>query len=150
MNKKTKVCIHCGDEFNPNPKVKNQEYCSKQGCQRARRARWQREKMKGDPDYQEDKRRNEREWHKKHPGYYKEWRAGHPEYVERNRSLQQIRNTKLCKDKVIKMIAKLYLLDGRFYSRMGSTFKLIPQDNRLIAKLDSLTVKLIPVQRVMK
>lgn len=148
MSKETKTCIHCGNEFEPNPRVKNQEYCSKQKCQRARRARWQRQKMKDDLDYQEDKRRNEREWHKGHPGYYREWRSNHPEYVERNRELQQIRNAKRCKNGSIKMIAKLYSLSGRFYSRMGSTFKLIPEDNRLIAKLDSLTVKLIPVQGV--
>lgn len=145
MSKKMKTCIHCGDEFEPNPRVKNQGYCSNLECQRARRARCQRQKMRSDLDYQEDKRRNEQEWHKSHPGYYKEWRSKHPEYVERNKELQQIRNAKRCKNSVIKMIAKLYSLDGRFYSRRGSTFRLIPEDNRLIAKLDVLTVKLIPV-----
>jgi len=45
------ICIHCGKSIKPNPRVKNQRYCSEKACQRARRASWQRQKMANDPDY---------------------------------------------------------------------------------------------------
>ena len=42
-SKTMRGCIHCGRNFNP--RVKGQRYCSNKSCQRARRARWQRNKI---------------------------------------------------------------------------------------------------------
>ena len=137
-------CIHCGKSFNSDPRVKNQKYCSDRDCQRARRARWYREKMAKDPDYRDNKKRCQREWLARHPGYYGDYRARHPEYVERNRLLQIRRNAKRRKDRVGKLIAKIDASPGGLFSRKGELFKLIPQQGRLIAKIDSLVVKLIP------
>ena len=36
---------------NPNPRIKNQEYCGEKKCQRARKRKWQRRKMSSDQDY---------------------------------------------------------------------------------------------------
>ena len=44
------------------------------------------------------------------------------------------------------MIAKIDSLIKPYYSRKGAIFKLIPQNNSLIAKIDSLRVRLVPVQ----
>lgn len=140
------ICIHCGKSFSSNPRVKNQRYCSHRGCQRARRARWQREKMVNDPDYQDNQRRCQKEWLSTHSGYWRDYRAKHPEYVKRNRLLQIRRNAKRSKDRLVKMIAKMDELNP---SR-GKVFRLIPQGGRLIAKMDELIVKLIPVEGVMK
>ena len=140
------TCVHCGKEFSPNPRVKNQRYCGDRSCQKARRARWQKAKMTKDPDYTENQRLCWKDWLAHHPGYYRDYRALHPEYVERNRFLQARRNAKRRKDGLAKMIAKMDSLDRGFYSRRGELFKLIPQDGRLIAKMDSLIVKLVPVK----
>jgi len=142
------ICIHCGRSFRPNPRVKNQRYCNDEACQKARRASWQRQKMAADPDYRENKQRCQRQWHERHPIYYKEYRNKHPEYTQRNNALQQIRNLKRRNDKQGEMIAKLDSLIKPYYSRRGAMFRLMPQPSRLIAKLDSLTVKLIPYKEL--
>ncbi len=50
MNQKNR-CAKCGCLFRPNPRVKDQEYCNRSACQRARKRRWQRKRMATDPDY---------------------------------------------------------------------------------------------------
>jgi len=102
--------------------------------------------MATDADYRENKERCQRQWHESHPGYYRDYRNRHPEYRQRNNALQQIRNMRRHKDKGGKMIAKLDSLIKPYYSRRGAIFRLIPQPEQMIAKLDSLTVKLVPIQ----
>jgi len=46
-----KRCAHCGCPLDLNPRSKNQRYCGKQECQRARKRMWQKNKMATDPDY---------------------------------------------------------------------------------------------------
>jgi hypothetical protein len=138
------TCIHCGKNFIPNPRIKNQRYCSDIPCQRARRAKWAREKMAKDPDYRDNKRSSQEKWFKRHRGYYKKYRATHPEYVNRNRLLQLRRNSMRRKNKMSKMIAKIDALTGGLFSRKGELFKLIPQGYGMIAKMNSCVVKLIP------
>ena len=144
---KTKRCIHCGKNFDGNPRVKKQMYCNGSECQKARRARWQREKIGSDPDYRDNQKRCHKEWISQHPDYYRKYRAKHPEYTERNRVLQLRRNARQRKDVSVELIAKMDSLAG-LYSRYGETFRLIPQDGRLIAKMDSLIVKLVPMRRL--
>lgn len=139
-------CVHCFKEFKPNPRVKNQKYCGDKLCQKARRARWRRHKMATDTDYQENQKRCQNEWQKRNAGYWKNYRSEHPGYARRNNTLQQIRNARRRKDKQSKMIAKIDSLIKPYYSRKGAIFKLIPQNNSLIAKIDSLRVRLVPVQ----
>ncbi len=136
------VCIHCGKSFSLNPRVKNQGYCSYRECQKARRAKWQRKKMARDPDYRDNQRRCQKEWLSTHLGYWQDYRAKHPEYVKRNRLLQIRRNAKRRKDGLVKMIAKMDALNPW----KGKVFRLIPQGGGLIAKMDSLIVKLVPVK----
>ena len=45
------LCVYCGDLFAPSPRHKNQIACKKPQCQRAKKADWQRHKMKIDPVY---------------------------------------------------------------------------------------------------
>ncbi|MBU4343135.1 MAG: hypothetical protein KKG01_03695 [Candidatus Omnitrophica bacterium] len=142
------ICTHCGKGFKPNPRVKNQKYCNYENCQKARRNKWYREKLVKDRDYRDNQRRCQKDWLLLHPCYYKEYRAKHPRYVERNRVLQLRRNAKRGKDKVSRMIAKIDSLDKAFFSRKGELFKLIPQDERMIAKIDSFIVKLIPCKEL--
>lgn len=136
-------CTHCGKEFKP--RVNGQEYCSNKTCQRARRARWQRNKMSKDLDYKDNQRRCQKDWMQKHPDYWKQYRENHPEYVERNKILQVKRDAKRRNDRMGKFLAKMDVTAKGFYSRKGGLFKLIPQGNRLLAKMDVITVKLVAV-----
>lgn len=138
------ICVHCGKSFKSNPRVKNQRYCSEKDCQKARRARWQRLKMSNDPDYKENQQRCWKRWIRAHPGYYKDYRRRRPDYVRRNRVLQMMRDAKRGNDKVSKLLAKMDSLRMGLYSRKGELFRVIAQDDRLLAKMDSLVVKLIP------
>ena len=148
MSKKIGICAHCGMEFNPNPRIKKQRYCGNKACQRARRARWQRQKMVHDPDYRDNQRRCQRQWQERHQGYYRLYRDNHPKYTQRNRLLQVMRDIRRrkdpCKDKQSKMLAKMDSLLRPYYSRKGGIFRLVPQGAGMLAKMDSLVVKLIP------
>ena len=45
-------CAACGGLLEPRRNVPQQRYCSERACQRTRRRRWQRRKLKTDADYQ--------------------------------------------------------------------------------------------------
>ena len=55
-------CRHCHTIFLPNPRVKNQRYCHRPECQRARKALWQKQKMHQDLDYQTTHRESQKNW----------------------------------------------------------------------------------------
>lgn len=148
MSKKIDICAHCGREFNPNPRVKKQRYCGNKACQRARHAVWQRRKLVEDPDYRDNQRRCQRQWQEHSKRYYRLYRKNHPEYSRRNRFLQHIRNNRRRKGRPDEMIAKMDSLLKPYYSRKGSMFRLVPQGSGVIAKMDSLIVKLIPHKRL--
>lgn len=85
-------CSHCGDFFAPSPRHKDQRYCLKAACGRARKAAWKRQKLRTDPDYRLNHKMSDRKWSQSHPGYWGEYRRRHPDKAERNRLLQAIRN----------------------------------------------------------
>lgn len=88
----TRICACCGQPFEPRYQVPNQTYCSSPACQRARRQRWQREKMQNDPDYRENQRRSQRAWHDRNPDYWRYYRSTGPEGKDRNASRKQFAN----------------------------------------------------------
>jgi len=87
-------CIYCGDFFDSSPRHKNQPACKKTACQKAKKADWQRHKMKIDPVYNASQKISQKQWAKANPGYWKQYRKKNPEKAERNRILQTIRNRK--------------------------------------------------------
>ncbi|MEA2088062.1 MAG: hypothetical protein U9O91_08215 [Candidatus Caldatribacteriota bacterium] len=137
-------CVNCWNEFEVNPRVKNQMYCNDSACRKARRAVWQREKMAKDHDYRENQKRCQKDWIKMNQGYYKDYRQKNPEYATRNKLMQISRNAKRGKGKISGLIAKMDSL-GRINARRGEgLYRLVFQGQSLIAKMDSLIVKLIP------
>lgn len=78
----TRNCAHCGQPFQPRPQVPNQTYCSSAECQRARKLRWQQDKLRTDPDYRDNQRDAQRAWFARHPGYWRAYRAANPDAVE--------------------------------------------------------------------
>ena len=127
---------HCGRIFDPDPRVKNQCYCGDKDCQRARKRKWQKEKLAADPDYKANQRDCQREWHQRYPGYHKKYRRLHPAYCERNTLLQGYRNAKA------RMIAKMDEFKPAPF-KGPRAFYLLP----LIAKMDASPQKilLIPI-----
>ena len=71
---KTFKCRGCHRELPASPKVKEQNYCGRAECQRARRREWQRKKMATDPDYRENQRNSQRQWQEKNPDYWRNYR----------------------------------------------------------------------------
>ena len=71
----TRICANCGTPFQPRPQVPNQAYCSSPKCQRARKLRWQQDKLRSDPLYRESQRDAQRAWLGRHPGYWVTYRA---------------------------------------------------------------------------
>jgi hypothetical protein len=141
-------CCRCGGYFPPDPRQKNPRYCRKLGCQRARKAAWQRAKIRADPDYQADQKRCWQDWCKVHPAYWKEYRQQHPDQARRNRDLQRMRNTRrrsrgrddppgMKGSMIAKMDASAYLGTSSRATFSGQ-FWLVP----VIAKMDALKVNI--------
>jgi hypothetical protein len=86
------VCCSCEDLCERSVRHKNQRYCPKPGCQRARKAAWKRYKMRTDLDYRFNQRLSSQTWAKAHPDDWRAYRKRHLEKAERNRLLQVIRN----------------------------------------------------------
>jgi len=85
-------CAACGCLFEPRRNVPQQSYCSKRACQRTRRRRWQRQKLKTDADYRANQAAAQRRWRERHPAYWRDYRQRHPDATARNREQQRERN----------------------------------------------------------
>jgi len=83
-------CFHCATMFIP--RNLKQYCCSRPECKRARKANWQRIKMKTDPDYRTAQKLSNQKWADKNPDYWRTYREQNPEKALRNRMLQAIRN----------------------------------------------------------
>lgn len=145
MHKINEICVHCCCEFESNPRVPDQKYCNKKECRRVRRRIWQRKKMAEDPIYKENQQDCWKDWRERHPNYYKEYRKKHPEYTATNRALQKLRDIKRRKNGLDKLLVKMDSLGSRLHRHSGGMFRLIPKGRKLLAKMDSLTVELIPL-----
>ena len=139
------LCVYCGDLFDASPRHKNQIACKKTECQRAKKADWQRHKMKIDPIYNANQKISQKEWVRANPGYWKKYRKKNPEKAERNRILQAIRNRKArSTDLDAKMdtslIAKMDASKIDDFQTLGQ-FWMVP----LIAKMDALKVNIVKI-----
>ena len=94
---KTFKCQGCDQEKPSEPRQKgNQKYCGDRVCQRARKALWQKNKMKTDVAYRTRQHDCLQRWRNKQPldRYQNRYRQTHPEYVKENRRKQRLRNRK--------------------------------------------------------
>ena len=153
MNQKIR-CANpaCRRLFLPDPHVKNHRFCSKNDCQRFRKRQWQRQKMKNDSDYQDDKRAAQQSWVEQNRDYQRRYRDQHPEYVKRNRFLQRERDRRRRLRNLAKMDASNQISlvkPGSYYlisakedlAKMDSSSKqyvLIPNLYPFLAKMDSM------------
>ena len=121
----------CRRLFLPNPHVSNHRYCNRKDCQRVRKRCWQRQKMKNDPDYQDNQREAPQCWMEQNRDYWRRYRSQHPEYVTRNRLLQRERDRR----RRIGDLAKMDASEQISFVKPGSYY-LIPAKGNL-AKMDT-------------
>lgn len=69
------TCASCGRAFLARTQSPKQTYCSEPECQRERRRRWNRAKLKSDPDYRANQAAAHRAWHDRNPDYWKTYRG---------------------------------------------------------------------------
>ena len=139
------LCVYCGDFFDPSPRHKNQTACKNLRCRRAKKAAWQRYKMKTDPDYRFTQKMSQRQWVEAHPGYWREYRKRNPEKAKRNRLLQAIRNRRARSPQCLSesqstLIAKMDASKADNFEVLGQ-FWMVP----VIAKMDALKVNLLKI-----
>jgi len=144
--KMEKICISCKRIFIACPPIKNHQYCSSPECQKARKRKWQKEKLITDNDYKEHQAKAQKAWCSKNKGYWKEYRMRNPAYKERNRKKQRQRNLlrrlKPESAKIAKMDeqkAKNVITPGRYLLK--------PVCNQNIAKMDALIVEIGVISR---
>ncbi|MBT6338564.1 MAG: hypothetical protein HOJ48_04640 [Desulfobacula sp.] len=90
-------CPGCDSFFVPRNKL--QIFCTDPDCQRIRKALWQKQKLACDPEYKKDQKLANQKWLQNTPDYWPGYRLRNPKKVDRNRSLQKIRNCKSQKNK---------------------------------------------------
>ncbi len=137
-------CAACDDLFTPRRNVPDQKYCSKPECQRERRRRWQRQKLKEDPDYRANQAAAQRRWRERHPEYWRRYRQSHPAYTERNRDQQRQRNARrkpVATSPSPPAIAKMDECEAQTVIASG-TYRLIPVCGQNIAKMDAYLVEM--------
>ena len=139
------VCVYCGDFFDPSPRHKNQTACKKIKCQRAKKAAWQRHKLKTDPVYAANQKSSQQQWLKANPEYWKQYRKKNPEKAERNRIAQAMRNRKARSSPDATKMAELLI--AKMDASKSDSFKILGQFWLLpvIAKMDALKVNIIKI-----
>jgi len=133
-----KTCLCCKKPFHPHPAVPHQQYCSDPECQKARKRKWQREKLANDRDYRANQAEAQKQWRSRNKDYWKKYRERHPAYTERNREDQRERNRRRRSGGEI---AKMDELKGETLIPSGR-YRLVPLCNMGIAKMDELIVEL--------
>ena len=69
------TCASCGRAFPVRPQSPKQTYCGALECQRERRRRWNRVKLRTDPDYRANQAAAQRAWHARNPEYWQTYRG---------------------------------------------------------------------------
>ena len=139
-------CCHCGVFFKRSPRHKDQDYCLKPDCRRARKAAWKRERMRTDEEFRLNHCLSNQKWARANPGYWKAYRLDHPEKAERNRQLQIIRNRKRNSGRkagdsaIDRVIAKVDASRANKFNPLGQYY-VIP----VIAKVDALKVRIYEI-----
>lgn len=133
-----KTCLCCRKPFGRHPAVPLQQYCGDPECQKARKRKWQQEKLSKDSDYRVNQAEAQKQWCNRNKGYWREYRRKNPAYTEKNRIGQRERNRRRQSGswiaKMDEQKRKTLIPSGRY--------RLVPFCNQGIAKMDELIVEL--------
>ena len=132
-------CPSCDSFFVPRNKL--QIFCTGSDCQRARKALWQKQKLACDPEYKKDQKLANQKWLQNTPDYWPGYRQKNPKKVDRNRSLQKVRNCKSQKNKAHAKASKtigIAKMDSSKSSSQGllGQYWLVP----IVAKMDPVKI----------
>ena len=132
-------CLHCGTFFLP--RNKDQNYCSIKGCQKARKAAWQQNKLGHDAEYRGSQRISQKKWRRNNSAYWKQYRQNNPDKTAKNRTLQRIRNKRRTLAPSFPVGARQHLIakmDARNFNtgELSGQYWLVP----LIAKMDAVKI----------
>ena len=111
-------CKHCHRQLSPHPRVKNQQFCGRKACQRARKSQWQRRKIATDADYRKNQQESSKNWQEQNRDYWSRYRSDHEHYRDRNRQLQKVRDARRRAKRLAKMDAlktKNDMIPGAYY-----------------------------------
>ena len=133
-----KRCLCCRRPIIAHPAVANQRYCGNPECQKARKRKWQKEKLARDPDYRANQAEAQRQWRSRNRGYWIEYRRRNPAYTEANRIRQRERNRRR---RAEAGIAKMDERKEKTVIRSGR-YRLVPLGRWGIAKMDELIVEI--------
>lgn len=143
-------CANCNILFRPDRYHPHQGCCSKASCQRARRNKWQREKLKDDTDYRANQKDLQAQWRASNPYYWKKYRASHPAYTERNRVLQKQRRIQAVKRREqSSCVAKMDVACWQHPLKSGR-YRFEPINGEGVAKMDVVIVELVILETLAK
>ena len=140
-------CVVCGRDTKAHPKVGHRQNCCGRGsCQRKYKALRQRQRIKHDHDYAVDQKRCNGVWREKNRGYWTGYRQRNPEKAQRNKELQNVRNSKTAMRKQVRSvggesIAKMEELNSQIQKLNqidSGQFWIVP----VIAKMEALKVNI--------
>ncbi len=134
----------CGNLFTPCPQVPHQEYCSRDGCQLARKREWNRQKLLIDADYRKNRRDAQKRWRDKNPSYSREYRDRHKKYAQSNQEQQRARNRKR---KLVNIFSRIAKTDESLPKNVVLTgrYRLIPIRGDTTAKTDESIIEMIAI-----
>ena len=142
----TFICLHCGKQVPPNPRIKKgQKYCGAKECQRARKRLTSKTGSAITPEGLALRKARNKRWRESHPAYkyQKLYRSTHPEYVQENKEQQRLRNMKrqtFYPYNVSQKIVKTGALTG--YPCESGVYALMPVQEGKIVKTDALQVQM--------
>ena len=121
--KKTKICANCKCAFFPDIHLPNQVYCSAAKCQKIRKAKWMRSKLRYDKDYRDNKKMSQSKWCSKNQDYWKKYRkrTKHSEYNEIKGKNKQYGDVTRDKSEMLKTEAHIFRV---FIKDVGKLIKL--------------------------
>lgn len=136
-------CAACKRSFTPNPRAKNQRFCSQDSCQKERRRREQRERRRRDPAYRENEQRAQERRKQKKPHYSRDYRRNNPEAAERNRVGQRERDRRRREREVVPgEVLATEAPSGADSPIRSGTYELTPIAKGVLATEASMTVEI--------
>jgi len=118
---------------------------NKKECQKARKRKWQQEKMQNGANYRQDQKNAQEDWKNNNPDYWKNYRRDHEQYTDRNREQQRRRNqAKRAKSTPAKKSEPIAKMDAIPPERtiFPGKYQLIPIAQDMIAKMDAIIVEI--------
>ncbi len=146
---------NCRCLFEVSSRNPDQKYCSKEKCQKMRKAERQRRKITNDVDYQIGQDDCKEKWKTKNPDYWKKYREKNPKYTKKNREKQKERDQKKRDQKEPnqqKRVSKPNISISQNLAKMhpskpqeaiiSGTYELIPVTKQSLAKMHPLIVEI--------